>query len=61
MCPSHDNKLLDHYSISMREFVCRSCIEEIEGTQREIDLNAIYIEDAYKVLEGKVNMQALIN
>lgn len=40
----------------MREFLCRVCIEEIEGTQREIDLNAIPIEEAYKILESKINM-----
>lgn len=56
-CPSHDSSPLDHYSINIREFMCRQCIKEIEGTQREVDLNPIPIDDALKVLESRLNMQ----
>lgn len=31
-CPSHENMPLDYYSINIREFMCRLCIREIEGT-----------------------------
>jgi len=71
ICPSHEGNLLDHYSINIREFMCRVCIKEIEGTQREIDMNAIPVDDAIKskiiwlkiflVLENKLNMQTLVN
>lgn len=56
-CPSHEGMPLDHYSINIREFMCKTCIREIEGTQREIDLNPIGVEDAFKVLENRLNMQ----
>lgn len=48
ICPSHEGNPLDHYSINIREFMCRICIKEIEGTQREIDTNAIPVEDAIR-------------
>lgn len=60
-CPSHDGSPLDCYSINIREFMCRQCIKEIEGTQREIDLNPIPVEDAFRVLENRLNMQSLVN
>lgn len=60
-CPSHDGSPLDHYSINIREFMCKQCIREIEGTQREIDLNPIPVEDALKILENRLNMQNLVN
>ena len=60
-CPSHEGQSLDHYSINIREFMCKLCIKEIEGTQREIDLNPIQIEDAFKILENRLNMQTLVN
>ena len=31
-CPSHEGMSLDHYSMNIREFMCRQCIKEIEGT-----------------------------
>jgi hypothetical protein len=31
-CPSHEGSPLDCYSINIREFMCRQCIKEIEGT-----------------------------
>jgi hypothetical protein len=61
MCPSHDGIPLDHYSINIREFMCRQCIREIEGTQREIDLNPIPVEEALRILENRLNMQGLVN
>lgn len=60
-CPSHENQPLDHYSIKIREFMCKQCIREIEGTQREIDLNPIPVEEAFKILENRLNMQQLVN
>ena len=41
--------------------MCKICIKEIEGTQREIDTNAIPVEEAVKLLESRVNMQQLVN
>ncbi|CDW78080.1 UNKNOWN [Stylonychia lemnae] len=61
ICPSHEGNLLDHYSINIREFMCKICIKEIEGTQREIDMNAIPVDDAIKILENRLNMQTLVN
>lgn len=61
MCPSHDSMPLDHYSINIREFMCRQCIRDIEGTQREIDLNPIPVEEALRILENRLNMQGLVN
>jgi len=54
ICPSHEGNLLDHYSINIREFMCRICIKEIEGTQREIDMNAIAVDDAIKSIYTKI-------
>ena len=31
-CPSHDGLPLDHYSLNIREFLCRQCIRDIEGS-----------------------------
>jgi hypothetical protein len=31
-CPSHDGLPLDHYSLNIREFLCRQCIKDIEGS-----------------------------
>ena len=50
-CPSHEGLPLDHYSIGIREFMCRACMKDIEGTQREFDLNPIPLEEAMKLLE----------
>lgn len=60
-CPSHENQPLEYYSIPIREFMCKTCLKEIEGTQREVDLNPIAVEDAFKVLENRLNMQHLVN
>ncbi len=61
ICPSHDGQPLNHYSINIREFMCRECLKEIEGTQKEIDTNALPVEEAIKVLESRLSMQNLVN
>jgi hypothetical protein len=60
-CPSHEGLPLDQYSINIREFMCRSCCKDIEGTQREVDLNPVPLEEAMRVLEQRLNMQQLVN
>lgn len=55
-CPSHEGHILDNYSISIREFMCKQCIHDIEGTQREVDLNPVPVEEAFKILENRMNM-----
>ena len=60
-CPSHEGLLLDQYSINIREFMCRACCKDIEGTQRELDLNPVPLEEAMRVLEQRLNMQQLVN
>ena len=56
-CPSHEGLPLDHYSLTIREFMCKMCLRDIEGTQREVDLNPVPLEEAMKVLESRLNMQ----
>lgn len=60
-CPSHEGLPLDHYSLTIREFMCKLCLRDIEGTQREVDLNPVPLEEAMKVLESRLNMQQLVN
>lgn len=36
-------------------------MREVEGTQREVDLNAIPFEEAIKTLEDKISMQNLVD
>ncbi len=60
-CPSHEGLPLDHYSLAIREFMCRQCLKEIEGTQREVDLNPVPLEEAMRLLESRLNMQHLVN
>jgi hypothetical protein len=55
-CPTHEGQPLDLYSLPIREFLCKQCHRELEGTQRELDLNPIPLEEAFKVLEGRLNM-----
>jgi hypothetical protein len=59
-CPSHDGLPLDHYSLNIREFLCKQCIREIEGSQREIDLAPMPVDEAFKIMEARVQMQKLV-
>ena len=59
-CPSHDGLSLDHYSLNIREFLCKQCIREIEGSQREIDLAPMPVDEAFKIMEARVQMQKLV-
>ena len=61
VCPSHEGQLLNHYSINIREFMCRECLREIEGTQKEIDTNALPVDESIRVLESRLSMQTLVN
>jgi len=51
-CQHHQKMPMDFYSLSKRQFQCNTCVQEIQGTPLEAEMNALNVQDIVTIYQS---------